>query len=916
MIHNHIKTYTLRIILLLFLLLPISSIVYALEKETNIAEVEHNSIRLISVPTEQTLDPIDVYRFEVENPDNQPMGIMLDKTWYPYEEWIKLDSTYYIDIMPGESTTLSLISYEHKNKKRILAEYKISTPNRDDKDFINREQLWGPKRNKCNEFDSIIFVNIPKYGILNPARTYRFEIKNPYNKQFGIIINNDTLLRSELWKKDGDIYYKDVMPAVEGILSIGIHKYNTKDEYIKLFEYKVTPPTDSEALYIQSHLPPKEYIVDSGALEVVDIPKYRFLNPATKYHFEVKNPHGMKFLIKVNNNREGEHPEWEWKRDGDRYWIDVMPAEEGVLKLMVRQPGDNNLAETQYEYIVTSPTEEDIDYINNHRPPQYYEHEGIDIVNIPPDRNLNPATTYHFEVSNPTDIPFDIFINDTVQYHCSQWKKSDNIYSIDLMPADSGTLKLAMNNRPFVVYHIAHPTEQEEEYIYTHRPPIIRYCEDIAKLQFIDIPKYNLLNPAKKYHFELRNPDDLPLSVLINNIEYNYPNWIKNDNVYSIDLMPAKEGTLKIALRLGKGKFLSFAEYQISKPTPEEVEIIANNEPPTVKNLGAYNLNLLEIPTPKKLNPAKNCHFKIGNPNNIPFRIRVNNTIKYSSSHWKQDDTVSIDLMPGEAGKLVLEVINGNTLYTQVEYLVNNPTEEDIQHINTHRAPTIKSLAINDFKLVNIPLQSPLNPATPYPFEIYNPQDLPFQMRVQKDNDIKHFDYKHPKWEKDSSGIYSISLMPAAYETLRIYVKRHLFVEYQIAQPTPEEQQHINQHEDPYIYDLSYESIDLIKIPKEKLLNPAQSYDFVVANPLEIPFAIFVNDNTMYDYSDWEKEGDEYSIDIMPKEGGTLKISVMNPETQQYQIRALYNISEPTAAENKTIQKAIQAEAKKKKSKP
>ena len=66
--------------------------------------------------------------------------------------------------------------------------------------------------------------------------------------------------------------------------------------------------------------------------------------------------------------------------------------------------------------------------------------------------------------------------------------------------------------------------------------------------------------------------------------------------------MPAKEGTLKIALRLGKGKFLSFAEYQISKPTPEEVEIIANNEPPTVKNLGAYNLNLLEIPTPKKLN--------------------------------------------------------------------------------------------------------------------------------------------------------------------------------------------------------------------------------------------------------------------------------------------------------------------------
>ena len=236
MIHNHIKTYTLRIILLLFLLLPISSIVYALEKETNIAEVEHNSIRLISVPTEQTLNPIDVYRFEVENPDNQPMGIMLDKTWYPYEKWIKLDSTYYIDIMPGESTTLSLISYEHKNKKRILAEYKISTPNRDDKDFINSEQ-WGPKRNKCNEFDSIIFVNIPKYGRLNPARTYRFEIKNPYNKQFGIIINNDTLLRSELWKKDGDIYYKDVMPAVEGTLSIGIHKYNTKDEYIKLFEY-------------------------------------------------------------------------------------------------------------------------------------------------------------------------------------------------------------------------------------------------------------------------------------------------------------------------------------------------------------------------------------------------------------------------------------------------------------------------------------------------------------------------------------------------------------------------------------------------------------------------------------------------------------------------------------------------------
>ena len=77
----------------------------------------------------------------------------------------------------------------------------------------------------------------------------------------------------------------------------------------------------------------------------------------------------------------------------------------------------------------------------------------------------------------------------------------------------------------------------------------------------------------------------------------------------------------------------------------------------------------------------------------------------------------------------------------------------------------------------------------------------------------------------------------------------------------------------------------------------------------------FKNDDG-FDYSDWEKEGDKYSIDIMPKEGGTLKISVMNPETQQYQIRALYNISEPTAAENKTIQKAIQAEAKKKKSKP
>ena len=200
---------------------------------------------------------------------------------------------------------------------------------------------------------------------------------------------------------------------------------------------------------------------------------------------------------------------------------------------------------------------------------------------IPPFLQLNPATTYHFEVDNPLGFTFVIVVNNT-QYHMHQWTQSGNRYTFDLIPAEEGTLKL-MVLKPgegyytLVEYQINAPTAEEMIYIASHRPPIV-YQLDFETIQLKNIPKYGQLNPATIYRFEVINPNHLSFAAIVNKTWYRSEQWQNDGDLYWIDILPGEGGTLKLSVAEENKQYYTFVEYTITTPTKEESKQIKSKK--------------------------------------------------------------------------------------------------------------------------------------------------------------------------------------------------------------------------------------------------------------------------------------------------------------------------------------------------
>ena len=422
--------------------------------------------------------------------------------------------------------------------------------------------------------EALILNKTPLQETLNPATKYKFEIENPNNLEFAIIVNN-TWYHSNQWKKKGNKYTLELLPAEGGELTISI-KGKDMSSYNTLIKYKLTKPTTREQKYINEKRPPIKKSVDFSRIKILKSPKQMNLNPATTYRFEVENPTHQDFAIITNKT-------WyyssQWQKKGSKYWIDFMPADEGELKISIKDPKDN-LYYPLVIYNVLKPTQQELEFIENHRPPIIYNptnNNNLKLINIPKYKKLNPATTYRFEVENPTHQDFAIITNET-WYYSSQWQKEGSKYWIDLMPADEGELKISIKNQTdtrystLVEYTVLAPTQQELEFIENHRPPIF-YDVTNNNLKLINTPKYRKLNPATTYRFEVENPTHQDFAIIINKTWYYSSQWQKEGSKYWIDIMPAEGGTLKLSVQ-NSGLYYTFVEYNITIPTVQEQQKI------------------------------------------------------------------------------------------------------------------------------------------------------------------------------------------------------------------------------------------------------------------------------------------------------------------------------------------------------
>lgn len=212
---------------------------------------------------------------------------------------------------------------------------------------------------------------------------------------------------------------------------------------------------DAKELFIKwvnkeiTSLPQIISIDKDNTLQLVNVPMQSQLNPACTYRFEVDNPQHRMFAIIVNDTW---YHSAQWQQTGNRYWIDIMPAEGGALRLSII---DSLGYSAILSYEIQHPTLKEKEYIGAHKPPIMYpmEFESIQIVDIPKYGRLRPNVTYHFEVNNPTHFEFAIMINDT-WCPSSQWQQSGSRYWIDLTPHDTGNLMLLVkqpNSDAYVV---------------------------------------------------------------------------------------------------------------------------------------------------------------------------------------------------------------------------------------------------------------------------------------------------------------------------------------------------------------------------------------------------------------------------------------------------------------------------------
>lgn len=419
-----------------------------------------------------------------------------------------------------------------------------------------------PKTFICDSGNALRLKDIPFCSNLKPASTYRFELENPSNNEFAIVVNGKTWYHRDLWTKTRNGYYIDLMPGEGGELSIAIKQPN--GQYYYLIEYNVSYPTAKEQEYIIKNGPPQITPLDFEVLDLIQIPRNRLLNPAKTYRFEVDNPYNIDFALIMNSTW---YKAAVWNRSGTRYWIDLMPSEGGELKLVVAN--DMGSYSVKVVYNVTTPTTHEQQYISSHQPPRSYavDFESIKLIEVPKYDMLNPATYYHFEVEDPHNLNFALYINST-WYHKQQWEHSGTRYWINLLPSEGGLLKLAVQapqQKAFynvLEYQVIAPTNKEKEYIESQKPPLW-YSLDFPSIVVVKCPKYGRLKVGETYRFEVNNIHNTDFAIIAGERWYWSSEWQHSGNTYRLDIKPTELGELQLVVKNRQNNYSTLVKYTV-----------------------------------------------------------------------------------------------------------------------------------------------------------------------------------------------------------------------------------------------------------------------------------------------------------------------------------------------------------------
>ena len=105
----------------------------------------------------------------------------------------------------------------------------------------------------------------------------------------------------------------------------------------------------------------------------------------------------------------------------------------------------------------------------------------------------------------------------------------------------------------------------------------------------------------------------------------------------------------------------------------------------------------------------------------------------------------------------------------------------------------------------------------------------------------------------------------------------------------------------PKIYDQYTQHLSLTDIPMQETLQPGQYYTFTVQKKAENEITL-IHDGEFMHESDWQKDGDHYTIRYMPVAAGTLNLSIAMAD-KKHNVAVAYQVPAPTPAELKEIEK-------------
>lgn len=104
----------------------------------------------------------------------------------------------------------------------------------------------------------------------------------------------------------------------------------------------------------------------------------------------------------------------------------------------------------------------------------------------------------------------------------------------------------------------------------------------------------------------------------------------------------------------------------------------------------------------------------------------------------------------------------------------------------------------------------------------------------------------------------------------------------------------------PKIYDQYSQHITLTDIPMQKTLRPGHLYTFTVRKKKENEI-VLIHDGEFIHESEWQKNGDYYTLQYMPVSAGTVALSISKTD-KNYNAVVVYQVSSPTATDLKNIE--------------